>query len=86
MQTQTVQEPVRSRGALGAERLAKYLDVSVRHIRRMNSSGKLPPPVNLGRCVRWSVAEVERWLAVGAPERRTWKAIKNTGVDSGKEN
>jgi excisionase family DNA binding protein len=62
--------------ALSATELAYKLGVSLRHIRRMDSSGKLPRPVKLGASVRWPVAEIEQWLAAGAPDRRTWQAMK----------
>ena len=62
--------------AFSAADLARRLDVSLRHLRRLDSAGKLPKPVRFGRCVCWPVAEIERWLAAGAPDRRTWLAIK----------
>ena len=62
--------------ALSASDLACNLGVSLRHIRRMDSSGKLPRPIKLGASVRWPVAEIEQWLAAGAPDRRTWQAMK----------
>jgi len=61
--------------ALSATDLAYRLGVSLRHIRRMDSSGKLPRPIKLGASVRWPVAEIEQWLAAGAPDRRTWQAM-----------
>ena len=62
--------------ALSAVDLAHNLGVSLRHIRRMDSSGKLPGPIKLGASVRWPVAEIEQWLAAGAPDRRTWQVMK----------
>lgn len=62
--------------ALSATELAYKLGVSLRHIRRMDSSGKLPRPIKLGASVRWPVAEIEQWLAAGAPVRRTWQSLK----------
>ena len=62
--------------ALSAADLADRFRVSLRHIRRMDSSGKLPRPIKLGASVRWPVAEIEAWLAAGAPDRRTWEQRK----------
>jgi len=63
--------------ALDAKSLAALLQVSVRHLRRMDAAGTLPRPVKLGRAVRWPVSEVRAWLAAGCPVRETWEALKN---------
>ena len=62
--------------AFSAAELANRLGVSLRHMRRLDSAGKLPKPIRLGRSVRWPVAEIENWLDEGAPDRRTWEAMK----------
>ncbi len=62
--------------ALSASELAARLNVSLRHIRRMDAAGKVPKPVRLGASVRWSVAEIEAWLEAGAPDRSTWEAMR----------
>ena len=64
--------------ALSAEGLARTLGVSLRHVRRLDAAGKLPRPVRLGASVRWPVAEIEAWLAGGAPDRRTWQTLKDS--------
>ena len=63
--------------AVDAERLARMLGVSLRHLRRLDASGKLPRPVKLGRSVRWPVAEIEDWLADGSPDRAAWDDVKH---------
>ena len=65
--------------AFSATELADRFSVSLRHIRRMDSAGKLPRPVRIGACVRWSLSEIEAWLAAGAPDRRAWERIKGAG-------
>jgi len=65
--------------ALSADGLAQRLGVSLRHIRRMDSSARLPRPLRLGASVRWSMAEIEAWLAAGAPDRRAWDSMKGAG-------
>ena len=63
--------------AVDAAELAKLLQVSLRHVNALNSSGRLPKPIRLGRSVRWPRAELEAWLAAGAPSRDEWDAIRN---------
>ena len=55
---------------LSAENLAKMLDVSVRTLWRLRSSGKLPRPVKIGGSVRWRADEVREWIAEGCPVLR----------------
>jgi excisionase family DNA binding protein len=50
-----------------AKQLAKLLDVSMRSIWRMRSSGQLPLAVRLGGAVRWRVDEIKNWIARGCP-------------------
>ena len=66
--------------AFSAADLARRLDVSLRHLRRLDSAGKLPKPVRLGRSVRWPVAEIELWLRAGAPGRQSWEAMRRAKV------
>ena len=67
--------------ALSAENLTQRLGVSLRHIRRMDSAGKLPCPIRLGASARWPVAKIEEWLSAGAPDRRTWLEQKGDNRD-----
>jgi len=62
--------------ALSALQVAQRMGVSLRHVRRMDAEGLLPKPINLGRLVRWPLAELEAWLAAGAPDRKTWSRIR----------
>ena len=59
--------------------LAKELRVSPRHVWRMHSSGKLPLPVRLGRCIRWNRDEIQQWIAAGCPDRRVWQSMRIAG-------
>ncbi len=63
---------------LSANDLARELNVSLRHVRRLDSSGKLPQPLRIGRCVRWSRETITSWVAAGCPDRDTWEAMKNS--------
>lgn len=62
--------------AVDAAELAKLLSVSVRHVRRMDSAGKLPEPIHIGRCVRWKLSEIGSWCDAGTPDRKKWNSIK----------
>ena len=55
--------------------LARMLGVSVRHVERMEASGKLGPrPVRLGRSKRWLLTDIEEWLRGRCPNRDLWKS------------
>jgi len=62
--------------AVDANQLAEMLGLSVRTIRRLDCSGKLPKPVRIGGAVRWRRDEIDAWLAVGCPDRDKWEASK----------
>jgi excisionase family DNA binding protein len=49
---------------------AELLGVSARHVRRLADAGKCPPPVLLGKCVRWPRLAVETWIADGCQNCR----------------
>lgn len=62
--------------AISASDLARRIGVSMRHVRRMDSMGKIPKPVRIGNSVRWIVSEIEAWLQAVAPDRQSWEAMK----------
>ena len=64
---------------LTAKSLGQILSLSKRQIFRLNSCGKLPKPIRIGGSVRWSQSTISQWLAIGAPDRRTFEAIQQTG-------
>jgi predicted DNA-binding transcriptional regulator AlpA len=45
----------------------------------MDAAGLLPKPVRIGHSVRWSVEEIKRWIAAGAPCRVEWEARRKAG-------
>lgn len=67
--------------AVDARELGSMLGLSLRTIRSMDASGKLPKPVRLsGHSIRWIVSEIEAWLQAGCPHRSVWETIRdNTG-------
>jgi excisionase family DNA binding protein len=66
--------------AVDAAELAKLLNVSLRHVNAMNASGRLPRPIRLGRSVRWPRAELEAWIAAGAPSRDAWEQKRRSQI------
>ena len=66
--------------ALPAAEVAKLLGISERHLWALNSSGRLPRPVRLGRAVRWNLSELRAWLDAGCPERSRWEAMARNEV------
>lgn len=63
--------------AVDAGSVAKLLQVSTRHVRRLDAAGQLPRPVRLGNSVRWVVPELQAWLEAGAPPREQWERLKS---------
>lgn len=60
---------------LDVDGVAELLGISPRGVWRFRDQGKLPPPVALGRLVRWRAGDLSAWVADGCPDvRRTgWK-------------
>ena len=55
---------------IGIDVLAKRLDCSSRHIRRLVDSGRIPRPIKLGALLRWIRADIDQWIAAGCPACR----------------
>lgn len=59
-----------------AKRLAELLAVGLRTVRTWDAAGKLPEPLRIGGRVVWRLDELRAWLDAGAPDRKTWAAIR----------
>ncbi len=59
-----------------AKTFGQRLSLSKRQIFRLNACGKIPAPLKIGGAVRWEASIIEDWLAAGAPDRKSWEAIK----------
>ena len=46
---------------IGVKRVAEHFDMSIRGVWRAVARGDLVPPIKIGRCARWSVADVQRF-------------------------
>ena len=55
-----IAEAAVARYGLSPSTTVELLNVSERHIHRMNAAGKLPEPKRIGRCIRWDPVEVQR--------------------------
>jgi len=51
--------------------VARVLKCSRQSIYRMRDQGRIPPPVRLGRLMRWRRALLEQWIADGCPIPQT---------------
>ena len=61
---------------LTAKQLGGLLSLSKRQIFRLSSCGKLPAPIRIGGSVRWAESTITKWLAAGAPDRKTFEAMQ----------
>lgn len=61
---------------LTAKQLGVLLSLSKRQIFRLNSCGKIPAPIRIGGSVRWAETTISEWLSCGAPDRRTFEAMR----------
>jgi len=49
--------------------VARLLQVSPRHVQKLDASGRLPAGICLGRAKRWRVEEIRRWVQNGCKPR-----------------
>lgn len=48
---------------------AKTLGLSTRSIYKLLASGHIPPPVRIGRSVRWDMRTMKGWIEAGCPNQ-----------------
>lgn len=66
--------------AVSAKALATLLSVSLRTVRQLDCSGWLPRAVTIGaRAKRWRASDIDEWLRLGCPDRKTFEAIRGIG-------
>jgi predicted DNA-binding transcriptional regulator AlpA len=58
--------------------LAAYLGRSEAAFDRDLALGRIPAGFRLGRCRKWLKSEIDAWLAAGAPDQKTWEAMKKS--------
>ncbi len=57
--------------------LSELLQRSVASLYRDDAAGRLPAGLKIGASKRWRYSEIAAWVEAGAPDRRTWEAMKN---------
>lgn len=60
----------RRAGMISVKGVATLLDCSARHVYRLADAEKMPRPRKIGSLVRWSLVEIETWIADGCPSCR----------------
>jgi len=66
--------------AYDGKQLADALGVSLRHLRSLDASGRIPASFRLGRSKRWAAEEIRGWLLAVSPKRQEWIEIKARSV------
>lgn len=57
---------------LTKEDVAEIGNWSVRTVIRMRDNGTLPPPLKVGRLIRWRKSDIEKWIEGGCvPQYKT---------------
>jgi len=59
---------------LGSDDAARACGISRTAWWALQSQGRVPAPVRLGRRTLWSVDELRAWVAAGCPPRERWLA------------
>lgn len=59
---------------------AKILGIGRTLFRGLNSQGRIPKPIKLGRRKLWSRQELADWIAAGCPPRDKWERMKKAGA------
>lgn len=68
------QKPSEDIGLLiDTKQAAKLLNLGERTIWRMYSTGRMPRPIRIGQCVRWSYEELRAWVDAGCPPQEEWE-------------
>lgn len=47
--------------------VARVCQLSARHVLRMVAAGRMPEPLRIGRCARWSRQTIQQWITTGCP-------------------
>jgi predicted DNA-binding transcriptional regulator AlpA len=61
---------------IDAREAARLCGVCRAHWLRMQSAGRVPAPVRLGRRTLWRAAELAAWTEANCPGRDVWETLK----------
>ncbi len=53
---------------LDAREAARLCRISLPMLYKLNAEGKMPPPIRIGKLMRWRRKEVVVWIEQGCPE------------------
>ena len=56
--------------------IAKMLSLTKRSIFRYRNAGLMPQQVKIGGSVRWRLSDIEKWIALGCPDRKTFETTE----------
>jgi predicted DNA-binding transcriptional regulator AlpA len=59
---------------------AKLLGISERQLRKLEVTGRIPPPVRIGRSVRWSRENLASWVREGCPTAERFEGHSQGGA------
>jgi predicted DNA-binding transcriptional regulator AlpA len=62
-------------GLLRRTAAARFLDIGVSTLDRLNAAGLVPKPIRLAGSLAWSRAELAEWCRHGCPGREEWSAL-----------
>ena len=62
--------PVVNAALYSIDDVARILNCSTRHVRRLVDTRRIPQPVKLGALLRWVKTDIEQWIAAGCPHCR----------------
>ncbi|KAA5545102.1 helix-turn-helix domain-containing protein [Roseiconus nitratireducens] len=57
--------------------VARLLGVSTKSVRRLAAAGKMPPPIRVGRLLRWRAGAIHEWIDAGCPAERDRRSNSN---------
>jgi len=63
---------------IDANGAALLCGVSVRFWHQLDSAGRVPKPMRLGRRCLWSLEEIDSWVRAGCPTRERWVQQKKS--------
>lgn len=61
---------------IDAKTFARLLSISPRTLSRLIDLKAVPQPVNLGRLMRWRLADVLEWIEADCPSQQSWGNMK----------
>jgi len=73
------QRPDPGKQLLTAQEAAYVLNISVRSVSTLEKLGRIPPRVEFGDAVRWSLPVLNAWLRDNCPPWDQWQAMEAEG-------